>query len=252
MQISKKRVLKFAGKNILQRDDDIVVEEPLTINVNGDKGYFCMRLPGMDRELAAGILYNEGIISSVEEIKSITAGESSVDVEITGASPVEVKSIYSSTGGMSSADMLRPPFAQSEFVITPEDIFFMKDLFLSKQEFFNRTGGTHCAGLFSIAGGLMAFAEDVGRHNALDKCAGSVLLAGSMGSAPVVMLSSRLSLEMIKKSCRTGALIVAGVSAPTSAAVEAAEASGITLIGFLREGRFNVYSCPQRISGFKA
>lgn len=249
MQTVKRKVLRFSYEKQKYSDDDIINEEPLVISVNGERAYFCMRLPGMDRELAAGILYNEGIISLQDDIKKIRNTEGAVEIEISGPSPSGVKRIYSSTGGMSASDLIQPVNSSEDFSISTDELFRLKEEFLSNQKFFEITGGTHCAGLFSSRGELIAFAEDVGRHNALDKCAGKMLLGGRQGDAAVVMLSSRLSLEMIKKSYRTGALLVAGVSAPTSAAVEASEASGITLIGFLREGRFNIYTHPRRIAG---
>ncbi|HOP30893.1 MAG TPA: formate dehydrogenase accessory sulfurtransferase FdhD [Spirochaetota bacterium] len=252
MHTAKRKVIRFSAEKQYYSDDEIIKEEPLVINVNGERAYFCMRLPGMDRELTAGILYNDGLISSPQDIKSIVISGDSVETEITGAAPSEVKRVYSSTGGMSTSDLLRPAVAAEECDMSPDDLFRMKGEFLLNQKFFERTGGTHCAALFGSNGEMIAFAEDVGRHNALDKCAGSMLLAGRQGDAAVVVLSSRLSLEMIKKSYRTGALIVAGVSAPTSAAVEAADSSGITLIGFMREKRFNLYTHPRRIKGITA
>ena len=249
MHTTKRKVIRFSAEKQYYSDDEIIKEEPLVISVNGERAYFCMRLPGMDRELAAGILYNDGLISSPLDIKSIVIAGDSVEAEISGAAPSEVKRVYSSTGGMTSSDLLKPVIVPPDSFVTAEDLFRMKDEFLSSQKFFERTGGTHCAALFGSNGEMIAFAEDVGRHNALDKCAGSMLLAGRQGDAAVVVLSSRLSLEMIKKSYRTGALIVAGISAPTSAAVEAAESAGVTLIGFLRNGRFNLYTHPRRING---
>jgi FdhD protein len=252
MQTIKRKVIRFSEEKQYYSDDEIIKEEPLAISVNGERAYFCMRLPGMDRELAAGILYSDGVISSSREIKRITVNGNSVEAEISGPPPAEVKRIYSSTGGMASSDLLTPAVAAAEFAAGTDALFRMKGEFFFNQKYFERTGGTHCAALFGSNGEMIAFAEDVGRHNALDKCAGSMLLADRQGDAAVVMLSSRLSLEMVKKSYRTGALIVAGVSAPTSAAVEAAESAGITLIGFMREGRFNLYTHSRRIKGITA
>lgn len=252
MQTVKRKVIRFSYNSQKYSDDDIIKEDLLTISVNGERAYFCMRLPGMDRELAAGILYNDGVISSCDEITSIECSGATVDVIISGPSPSVVKRIYSSTGGISSSDLIAPAVAQGDFSIITDDIFRLKEIFLSNQRYFEITGGTHCAALFDRERELIAFAEDVGRHNALDKCTGAALLGRRLADAAVVMLSSRLSLEMIKKSYRTGALLVAGVSAPTSAAVDAADDAGITLIGFLREGRFNVYSNPHRIKGITA
>jgi len=252
MHTIKRKVLRFSLEKQSYSDDEIIKEEPLVVTVNGTRAYFCMRFPGMDKELAAGVLYSDGVISSPEEIKSLTINETGVEIEITGHPLSEAKRVYSSTGGMSSSDLLKPAAVSFDFLITADDLFRMKDKFLSSQKFFELTGGTHCAGLFNSTGGMIAFAEDVGRHNALDKCTGKMLLEDRLGEAAVVMLSSRLSLEMIKKSYRAGALLAAGVSAPTSAAVEAAEAAGITLIGFLRDGRFNLYTHSRRMAGIRA
>jgi len=252
MQTLKRKILRISLEKHSYSEDDIIKEEPLVITVNGRRAYFCMRFPGMDKEFAAGVLYSDGVISSREDIKRITINEAGVDVEIAGDPLTEVKRVYSSTGGMSSSDLLKPAAASSDFSITADDLFRMKEKFLSNQKFFELTGGTHCAGLFNSTGEIIAFAEDVGRHNALDKCIGSLLLGDRQKDTAIVMLSSRLSLEMIKKSYRAGALLVAGVSAPTSAAVEAAESAGITLIGFLRNERFNLYTHPQRLKGIMA
>jgi len=252
LQIVKKETIRFNRNKSFHADDDIIVEEPLVIIVNGKRSYFCMRLPGMDRELAAGVLYNEGVISGADDITGISIDEDVLHIEIKGNAPSESKKIYSSTGGMSSSDLLMPLNQPQELSLSVEDIFRIKEDFLSRQKLFEATGGTHCASIFDHDFNIIAFAEDVGRHNALDKCTGHVLLEGVPGRAVIVMLSSRLSLEMIRKSHRTGALIVAGVSAPTSAAVDAAEKAGITLIGFLRDGRFNVYSNPHRINNLMA
>ncbi len=252
MQVVKKVILKFFNNRITHADDDVITEEPLIIKVNGEKAYLCMRLPGMDRELAAGILYSEGMISSDLDILNIKSSDIGVAFEIAGPPPSKAKNIYSSAGAMSSTELLPPPEPAEELTISYDDLFKIKGDFLSRQKLFEITGGTHCAAIYDRGCGLLSFAEDVGRHNALDKCTGSVILGDKQHEAAIVMLSSRLSLEMIKKAHRAGALIVAGVSAPTTAAVEAAEEAGITLIGFLRDRRFNVYTRPDRISGITA
>lgn len=252
VQIIKKGILKFVNNRVTHADDDVITEEPLIIKVNGEKAYFCMRLPGMDRELAAGILYSEGLISSDLDILNIKSSDLGVVLEIAGPPPSKAKNIYSSTGAMSSAELIPPPEPAEELTISYDDLFKMKGDFLSRQKLFEITGGTHCAAIYDRTCGLLSFAEDVGRHNALDKCTGSVILSDKRNQSSIVMLSSRLSLEMVKKAHRTGVLIVAGVSAPTTAAVEAADEAGITLIGFLRDRRFNVYSRADRISGITA
>lgn len=252
MQITKKGIYRFVNNRVVQTDDEVILEEPLIIKVNGEKAYFCMRLPGMDRELAAGILYSEGLISSDIDIISIKSTEIGVILEIAGPPPSKVKRIYSSTGGMTSEDLIPPVAQPAEVTISYDDLFKIKGEFLSDQKLFEITGGTHASAIYDRQMKQLSFAEDVGRHNALDKCTGSLILGDRQHEAAIVMLSSRISFEMVKKAYRAGALIVAGVSAPTSAAVEAADEAGMTLVGFLRDRRFNVYSHPDRISGITA
>jgi FdhD protein len=155
MHTIKRKVLRFSPEKQNYSDDEIIKEEPLVITVNGRRAYFCMRFPGMDKELAAGVLYSDGVISSREDIKRITIDQTGVDVEIAGDPLAEVKRVYSSTGGMSSSDLLKPAAVSSDFSITADVLFGIKEKFLSSQKFFELTGGTHCAGLFDRTGEKM-------------------------------------------------------------------------------------------------
>jgi FdhD protein len=145
------------------------------------------------------------------------------------------------------SDELVVPVSQNKGEFDAVKLFPLQSEFFKMQEVFDKTGGVHACAFYSSGGELISFAEDVGRHNALDKCMGSALTYGKSDSVFLIMLSSRISFEMIRKSFRTGAVLVAGVSAPTSAAVSAAEQSNMTLVGFLRGERFNIYSHPGRL-----
>jgi len=250
MEIAEFDIIKYKDKDCRHLTDIVVSEEPLDIIINGEKKYFCMRMPGMDYELALGLLYNEGVINSLSDIEKFDIYADKVSFEIRGNIISREKKIYASSGSISS-DELIGPHKQSSGKFSIDELFKLQKNFFEAQKIFDKTGGTHAAAFYSSKAELIAFAEDVGRHNALDKCMGMAIKTGVLENITLAMLSSRISFEMIKKSFRTGAVIVAGVSAPTSAAIQAAKNLNMTLIGFLREGRFNVYSHPERISGIK-
>ncbi len=246
MNTSEVRVVKYKGGDLEDVTDCIVREDPLEIFINGEKKYFCMRMPGMDYELALGLLFNEGIINSMNDIQDFELDECRISLNIKGTIVPGFKKVYASSGSMFS-DELVVPVSQTGGEFPSNKLFVLQNEFFKMQEVFDKTGGVHACAFYSSGGELVSFAEDVGRHNALDKCMGIALASEKMESIFLIMLSSRISFEMIRKSYRTGAVLVAGVSAPTSAAVSAAEQSGMTLVGFLRGERFNVYTHPERL-----
>jgi FdhD protein len=248
--ITEIQVVKYKEGSSLLSNDNIVREDPLEIFINGEKKYFCMRMPGMDYELALGLMYNEGVIDSAKDVEKFETGDSSISFNIRGKTSPGVRKVYASSGSMFSDEMVAPS-VQSSGNFNAEKLFAVQSDFFKMQKVFNKTGGVHASAFYSLDGELISFAEDVGRHNALDKCMGSAIIKGMPGSIFLIMLSSRISFEMIRKSFRTGAAVVAGVSAPTSAAVNAADQSGMTLIGFLRGERFNIYTHPERILNMK-
>jgi len=246
MDTLKIEVIKYKSGLTETIDDVIVREDPFEIFINGEKKYFCMRMPGMDYELALGLLYNEGVINSIDDIKNFESGETKISFNVDREINPGFKKIYSSSGSMFS-DELVVPSVQTDGKIQADTLFTFQGDFFKMQNVFDKTGGVHACAFYSSAGELISFAEDVGRHNALDKCMGSAIASGNAGSVFLIMLSSRISFEMIRKSYRTGAVIVAGVSAPTSAAVSIADQSGLTLVGFLRGDRFNIYTHADRV-----
>jgi len=247
MEILKRKIIRYKKGLFTQEEDDVINESPLTIKINGKIAYYCMRLPGSDEALSIGLLYNEGIISSLHEITDISSSSDLIEILLPQKDKFSAKTITSSSGATSPWSLPAPTYRHETFKIKPDELFKIQNNFFENQKLFEITGGTHCAAAFDKNGTLISFAEDTGRHNALDKITGKALLIGRIQDIAIVMLSSRLSFEMIKKSYRTGALIIAGVSAPTSAAIDAAAEVGITLIGFLRTDRFNIYSHPERI-----
>jgi FdhD protein len=262
-----------------QRTDVLATEEPLEIRVAvldalrdtrlddaATSVAVTMRTPGADFELAAGFLFSEGLIESADAISSIrycTQGEQQynvVSVVLTPGTPFDPESLQrnfyqtSSCGvcGKASIDAVMTPACarvDSDLAVSPEVVVRLPAQLRAAQAVFERTGGLHAAGLFTAEGELIRAREDVGRHNAMDKLIGASLLERELPwDQRIVMVSGRLSFELVQKAARAGAALLAGVSAPSSLAVELAEACGITLCGFVRGERFNVYAGGARIA----
>ena len=246
-----------------REDQDLLaVEEPLQIRIGQRNIAITMRTPGHDAELAAGFLFTEGIVHTAAEIERIESGDNIATVAL--APQVELdaarleRNFYmtSSCGvcGKASIEALesagctilpRETPSVSESVIRS-----LPDKLRGDQAVFERTGGLHAAGLFSAEGNLIALREDVGRHNAVDKLVGRALLDGRVPlSRHVLMVSGRTSFELVQKAVMAGIPILAAVGAPSSLAVKTALRFGMTLIGFLRDARFNVYAGASRIKG---
>jgi FdhD protein len=258
----------WTGDVAQDRDDVLAVEEPLEIRFAGCNVAVTMRTPGHDFELAAGFLFTEGIIRGPGDIASMR--HCPADDEISGENIVNVNPAdqrlvdpsrwqrnffaTSSCGvcGKASIDAVcresRP--IEDGCSLPAEMLYGMQRKLREAQPAFARTGGLHAAGLFDLNGRLLVLREDVGRHNAVDKVIGHALLSGMLplrGSA--LMVSGRSSFEVTQKALAAGIPILAAVSAPSSLAVDLARSSGMTLVGFLREGRFNVYAGAGRITG---
>ena len=225
-----------------------------------------MRTPGSDFELAAGFLFTEGLLDGRDDLRRVSYCEdlpadeqhyNVVTVSLTSPFDAEVlrRNFFASSScgicGKASLEQVevrcRPVAAGP--VLKSETIAELPASMREAQRMFDRTGGLHAAGLFAPGGTLLTIREDVGRHNAVDKVIGEAVLAGGAPLADrVLLVSGRLSFEIVQKSARAGIAIVCAVSAPSSLAVETAEHLGITLVGFVRDGRFNVYTHPDRIA----
>jgi len=242
------------------RLDRIVVEEPLEIRARRDGRAapvaVTMRTPGADVDLAAGFLLGEGIVRTRADVRSIAPdGPSAIVVELSPEADARLdrttRSFYvtSSCGvcGKASIDAVRAELPATRHPPGPripaERILALGDELRRAQHTFEHTGALHAAALFDEDGMLLRLAEDVGRHNAVDKVLGAELLAGRVPLGRVVLfLSGRIAFELVQKAALAGVAVVAAIGGPTSLAVELAESAGITLIGFVRDGRFNVYT----------
>jgi FdhD protein len=244
--------------------DDVAVEAPLEIRLNGEAFSVTMRTPGADRELAAGFLFSEGIVTSPGDVVAVHDNPSAgvVDVVLTAARsaavaaqraarrPVTMTSACGMCGrpDLASTRLTAPPIVLAR-TVDADAIRALPGRLTPRQETFAATGGLHAAALCTLDGDIVDTAEDVGRHNAVDKIIGRRLLAGRLpiGDA-LLFVSGRTSFEILQKAWLAGVPVVAAVSAPSSLAIELAHEAGITLIGFVRGGRFNIYSHAARIA----
>jgi FdhD protein len=234
--------------------DEVAVELPLEIRLNGEPVAVTMRTPGDDFALAAGFLFGEGIIRRAPEV-GLTEDYAGNTVEVTAAdaSPPPSRRFYTSSScGVCGKGALEEVAVHAEAIesgltIDRELLAGLPDRV--RQPAFNRTGGLHATGLFTPAGELLRSAEDVGRHNAMDKVIGQALLEGELPlSEQVLCVSGRLAFELVQKAAVAGCPVLVGVGAPTSLAVELAADRGMTLAGFARGGSVNVYTGEERVA----
>ena len=234
-------------------DDEVAVEEPLEIRVGGEPIAVTMRTPGDDEALALGFLYGEGLIDAPRPAGPAADLAANV-VEVGGPlvrAPATRRFYTSSSCGVCGKGALEevavhaaplpegPVLARTLLAVLPDRL---------RQPEFERTGGLHATGLFDDAGTLLLAREDVGRHNAMDKVIGQALLDGLLPlHRRVLCVSGRLSFELVQKAAVAGAPVLVGVGAPTSLAVSLAEDRGLTLCGFARAGRVNVYAGAERV-----
>jgi FdhD protein len=251
------------------RRDRVAVEEPLEVRVNGASFAVIMRTPGADRDLAAGFLLAEDVIRGADEVGVIEycqdaaaeGRDNTLNVTVTGSAVDRLSErlgerrqvmMTSSCGlcGRRTIESLRSRVAGvgGAWTIDAGLIASLPDRLREAQAVFESTGGLHAAGLFDRAGTLQMAAEDVGRHNAVDKIVGRTLLAGSHPlDESVLLVSGRTSFEIVQKALFAGVPLIAAVSAPSSLAIDLAEQANITLCGFVRGESFNTYTHPTRI-----
>ena len=267
--IASRRIVAVRGESLEVRDDRVVGEAPLEIRAAGPHQdsvavAVTMRTPGHEAELAAGFLRSEGLIAG-DEVITTSAGDPATlsqpddTIIVRLSKPFDDSAVAqrhfiatASCGicGKASIDEVAircDPIASGP-VVPRSVILTLPDLLRAAQRAFDETGGLHAAGLFTPRGELVAIREDVGRHNALDKVIGSQVLAGAMPlHQRILMVSGRVSFEIVQKAAVAGIPIVCAVSAPSDLAIETAERLGVTLVGFLRGDGFNVYSHDGRI-----
>jgi FdhD protein len=235
--------------------DEIAVEEPLEIRVEGRPISVTMRTPGHDEELALGFLRSEGI-AAVSARPTADLAANVIDVEVEGGVDFErlSRNFYTSSScgvcgkGALEAVAVEAPPVESELVVPAVLVAVLPDRLREAQPTFAATGGLHATGLFDASGDLLVVREDVGRHNAMDKVVGWAFGQGLLPLADKMLcVSGRLSFELVQKAVVAGCPVVVAVGAPSTLAVDLARDRGVTLCGFVRGGRVNVYSEAQRI-----
>ena len=235
--------------------DELAVEEPLEIRVDGTPVAVTMRTPGHDEELALGFLLSEGVRPLSASLPADLAANT-VDVEAKGFDPDRLSRNFYTTSscgvcgkGALAAIAVEAPRVSSDIRVPGALVGELPSRLRAAQAAFAATGGLHATGLFDVGGHLLCAREDVGRHNAMDKVVGWAFLEGRLPlEGNVLCVSGRLSFELVQKAAVAGCPIVVAVGAPSTLAVDLARDRGLTLCGFVRDGRVNVYSEPWRIA----
>jgi FdhD protein len=232
-------------------DSGIIVESSVSLTVNGEVWLTFMCTPTDLEALAVGFLYNEGIINSLEEIADVHVCEHGDNVDIwlkhAAEKPKEWRRTSGCTGGVTAADVtFTPSIPLDGMTISPQEIRQLIESLFDSQDLYRQVGGVHTSAL-SDGQTMYVVAEDIGRHNSVDKLAGLCLLNQIELPKKILLTTGRVSSEMLQKSARLGAAIVISRTSPSSLSIELAEKLGITLIGYARRDRFNVYAFPERI-----
>ena len=280
--IIHRTIQKITAGTLLEKDDSLAVEEPLEIRLEygpvtariKKNISVTMRTPGHDTELATGFLFTEGILPDAAAIQTIHQGQSgapaipcnTIHIALHPGVPVDLdrlqRHFYTSSScgvcgktSIAALHTLRPPGqspstgqpATHDEPISAARLYSLPQQLRQQQSIFDSTGGLHAAALFDRSGRLLTLHEDIGRHNALDKLIGHQLKQLPL-SGDILVLSGRACFELIQKAAMAGIRIVAAIGPPSSLAVQLAEEQGMTLIGFLKEDRLNVYSGAHRIN----
>jgi FdhD protein len=275
-RVKSTEILRFGENGMEESPDLLAVEEPLEIRLNygpepdrrEKKLSVTMRTPGHDFDLAMGFLFAEGIIHKAKDIRSMRYCLQLKDpreennvliIELDPACELDLERLQrnfyttSSCGvcGKSSIDALSTlnckPFPDSGLRLSAALFHTLPAKVGDEQTIFTHTGGLHAAALFDTEGNLLQMREDIGRHNAVDKLIGALLREDTRSGANILMLSGRAGFELVQKALMAGIRVLAAVGAPSSLAVELAQEYNMTLLGFVRNGRFNVYSGKSRI-----
>jgi FdhD protein len=259
MKTVRARVIRWGHEGAIEESDELASEEPLEILIGETPVAVTMRTPGNDIELAAGFLLTEGLIdaASVPLLKQnhpnrVTLGMPNVNAsKLRGMQRQGTISASCGVCGKRSIESVLQHFApiEEEFVMAHEAFAAMAEALERAQPGFESTGGVHAAAIFDDAGRTVVVREDIGRHNAVDKAIGFAHLKKLLPlHRHSLLVSGRASFEIVQKALGAGIPVIAAVSAPSSLAAQFADESGQTLVGFLRKGRFNVYTHGQRIA----
>ena len=244
---------RYEFKKWEPHDAETIVEAPVSLTVNGQVWLSFMCTPVNLEALAVGFLYNEGILESMDQVEDVRVCEHGDNVDVwlnrSVEQPKSWRRTSGCTGGITAVDLLARPnvsFNGEQPKVPPEAIGHLVELLFESQELYRETGGVHTSAL-SDGEKILLSAEDIGRHNTLDKIAGLCLMDNIWPETRILITTGRISSEMLQKAARLEAPILISRTSPSSLSIEMAERYGITLIGYARTHRFNVYSNSQRV-----
>ena len=244
---------RYEFKKWEPHDAETIVEAPVSLTVNGQVWLSFMCTPVNLEALAVGFLYNEGVLENMEQVEDVRVCEHGDNVDVwlnrSVEQPKSWRRTSGCTGGVTAVDLLARPnisFDSDQPKVPPEAIGHLVEMLFESQELYRETGGVHTSAL-SDGEKILLSAEDIGRHNTLDKIAGLCLMNNIWPETRILITTGRISSEMLQKAARLEAPILISRTSPSSLSIEMAERYGITLIGYARTHRFNVYSNSQRV-----
>lgn len=244
---------KYEFKKWESRDAETIVETPVSLTVNAQVWLTFMCTPVDLEAMAVGFLYNEGVIETMDEVEDVRVCEHGDNVDVwlnhSVEQPTSWRRTSGCTGGVTAVDALARvdvSFSGDQPQVPPEAIGHLVEQFFEAQVLYRETGGVHTSAL-SNGEKIILVAEDIGRHNTLDKISGLCLMNGISLDTRILITTGRISSEMLQKAARMNAPVLISRTSPSSLSIEMAERYGITLIGYARTHRFNVYSNPQRV-----
>ena len=244
---------RYEFKKWEHHDAETIVETPVSLTVNGKVWLSFMCTPVNLEALAVGFLYNEGIIEAMDEVADARVCEHGDNVDVwldhEAEQPASWRRTSGCTGGVTAVDLLAKPnvfFDRNSLPLSPEAIGQLVERLFESQSLYRETGGVHTS-ILCDQEKVLSSAEDIGRHNTLDKIAGLCLMNGIKSENKILITTGRISSEMLQKAARLQVPILISRTSPSSLSIEMAERYGITLIGYARRQRFNVYSNGQRV-----
>lgn len=247
----KIRILRYIEGKTFSDNDEIVIEEPLKLTIvykDTSRTIYIMRTPIDDKELAIGFLFTQGIIKKLDDVEDTIQDKNSITVVLRNPFSFERELLVNSSCGICGNPTLVKILSRKfDIKVNRDTLMQIPNKMINLQKIFLETGGLHAAGIFDSNGNPIFIEEDVGRHNAVDKAIGKLILSNMDSSNLILQVSGRVGYEIAEKAAIVGFPIISAISAPTTSAVELCDFVGISLVGFVRGNKLNIYTHPERI-----